>query len=229
MLRREGRRLGRTDMPLAAGFLALALLGAPGCREGVRQREDEERRTPMMTAARAKETQGDLDEAIRLYQDALDRNGTLGRAHLDLALLLHDYREDYVGAIYHYRRYLELRPDSEKTAMIVGRLRHAEQELAAALAKAGTAGLTKIPAPREAATPARGTAKPAKRGTVKPVVATPAPARKRTYVVKSGDTLSIIAEKVYQDRSQWTLIANANRAILGDTDKLQVGQELAIP
>lgn len=50
-----------------------------------------------------------------------------------------------------------------------------------------------------------------------------------TYTVKSGDTLSKIAKTHYGDASKYSRIFEANRNILSDADKIQVGQVLKIP
>lgn len=49
----------------------------------------------------------------------------------------------------------------------------------------------------------------------------------RTYVVKSGDTLSEIAARMYGNASQWKKIADANN--IRDPRNLRVGQTLRIP
>jgi nucleoid-associated protein YgaU len=84
-----------------------------------------------MRRAKARADEGDADAAIRLYKSALEDNERLARAHLDLALLLNDHKKDYVRAIYHYQRYLELRPDTQKKEMIEDRVRLAGQLYAA--------------------------------------------------------------------------------------------------
>jgi nucleoid-associated protein YgaU len=48
-----------------------------------------------------------------------------------------------------------------------------------------------------------------------------------TYTVEDGDTLESIAERFYGNRSQFTLIQQANGGV--DSTTLQVGQELRIP
>lgn len=53
--------------------------------------------------------------------------------------------------------------------------------------------------------------------------------RTRYYVVKKGDTLSEISEKVYGDADKWRRIYNANRSKVKDPKKLQVGTRLTIP
>jgi nucleoid-associated protein YgaU len=50
-----------------------------------------------------------------------------------------------------------------------------------------------------------------------------------TYTVKSGDTLSRISKQFYGDANEYMRIFYANRGMLKDPDKIQVGQKLTIP
>ena len=49
------------------------------------------------------------------------------------------------------------------------------------------------------------------------------------YVVKSGDTLSKIAEEFYGDKMLYPKIFEANRDVLSDPNKIKPGQKLRIP
>ncbi|MCL2683934.1 MAG: LysM peptidoglycan-binding domain-containing protein [Synergistaceae bacterium] len=49
----------------------------------------------------------------------------------------------------------------------------------------------------------------------------------RTYRVNRGDSLWIIAKKLYGEGSSWTLLAKAND--ISDPNKLRIGQELILP
>ena len=51
----------------------------------------------------------------------------------------------------------------------------------------------------------------------------------QTYEVKGGDTLSKISKQFYGDADEYMRIFYANRDKLNDPDKIQVGQQLAIP
>ena len=53
--------------------------------------------------------------------------------------------------------------------------------------------------------------------------------QQQTYTVKSGDTLSKIAQQYYGSANQYMRIFEANRDQLSDPDKIQVGQTLVIP
>ena len=51
----------------------------------------------------------------------------------------------------------------------------------------------------------------------------------RTHTVKSGDTLSSIAQKYYGDAGRWREIHGANAGIIPNPDVIRVGQVLTIP
>jgi LysM repeat protein len=51
----------------------------------------------------------------------------------------------------------------------------------------------------------------------------------RFYTVQSGDTMGSIAKEFYGDGRKWPTIAAANKEILPDPNKLQVGMKLRIP
>jgi nucleoid-associated protein YgaU len=50
-----------------------------------------------------------------------------------------------------------------------------------------------------------------------------------TYEVKSGDSLSKIAKRVYGNANAWRRIFEANKDVLKDPDKIYPGQKLKIP
>lgn len=58
---------------------------------------------------------------------------------------------------------------------------------------------------------------------------TPAAGAERTYVVRSGDTLSHIAQRFYGRASRWQALYQANRDRLESPDRIFPGQALRIP
>ena len=77
-------------------------------------------------------------------------------------------------------------------------------------------------APREA--PRKQTAAPSRKAPRKETRTTP-----RTYVVKAGDTLGSIAQKMLGSATQVDALFEANRHVLKSPHDLAVGQELTIP
>ena len=59
--------------------------------------------------------------------------------------------------------------------------------------------------------------------------ATPEDWKSDTYTVKSGDTLSGIAKKVYGNAGKYMVIFEANKPMLSDPNKIYPGQVLRIP
>ena len=49
------------------------------------------------------------------------------------------------------------------------------------------------------------------------------------YVVKAGDSLSMIAQEVLGDVNRWNEIWEANKAAVPDPNVISAGQELLIP
>jgi len=126
------RRRWRRGLPaLAAG--ALALCAACG-RNAARLDRDEDRNPLVQRALEYKHAQR-YDEAIRLLTEALEKNPRLASAHLALGQLFDTQKEDYLRALYHYQRYLELRPQTEKKLMINDLIRQARLSFAATLPK----------------------------------------------------------------------------------------------
>ncbi|MFC1497451.1 hypothetical protein ACFLS1_03120 [Verrucomicrobiota bacterium] len=120
-------------LAIAAGML----VSLTSCSKNVSFLDKRDRSDSLVEKAIARKNQGQIESAIRLYQDALDNNSKLARAHLDLAVLLHDNAEekDHIRAIYHYQRYIELRPETEKREMIENRIRLASQSFAASVTR----------------------------------------------------------------------------------------------
>lgn len=120
-------------MMAAAAACVLAALCAAGCRESVSRMDRRDRSSELVREAETEAREGRREAAIALYRQALDAAPDLAAVHLDYAILLHDAGSDYAGAIGHYRRYLELRPDSDKSAMISNRLNDAALRLASVI------------------------------------------------------------------------------------------------
>ncbi|MDI6774512.1 MAG: LysM peptidoglycan-binding domain-containing protein [Verrucomicrobiota bacterium] len=232
--------------------LALVCGLAGGCLPEVASLDKRELGDPLMRRAHAKAVAGDSDGAIKTYMKLIDIEPKIARAHLDIALLFDDGKKDYIRAIYHYQRYLELRPKTEKRGLIESRIRLASQGFAAGAFRPGRtappediAELKKKNAElREKAAQLQrelDLAQSAARTRVAAVVAAPTgpshklapetarsedarPAKPGRYVVQAGERLKEIA-----DRHGVTIeeIAEANG--LSNPNRIMTGQELVIP
>jgi len=223
-------------------FFLFCMLGGMGiscgCSRSVSWLDTRDGAVQLMRRARAKQNEGDMSGAIGLYRKALNSDRRMARAHLDLALLLHHEEKDYLGAVCHYRRYLAMRPATEKKEMIANRMRRALQSFAADLAEKNTAasgGEREVsPDLAESLQRLRRAQESEKRLAARVAELEQDSGERRaevqrTYRVRRGDSLSSIAMDVYSDSTRWRDILDANRELLGNSPEIQVGQVLVIP
>lgn len=117
-------------IPLCAALLCFSACDGDSAAE----RERRERSDTLFAEAMSAESRGDVAGAETLYRQLLSRDATMASAHLNLAILLHDVKKDYIEAIHHYQAYLDLQPTSEKAGIVKERIVAARGLLAAQLA-----------------------------------------------------------------------------------------------
>ena len=126
---------------LSAGMVAccVALAFSLGCRQAEMSVSDRVDRASRHYAAAMAELQaGRIDSAIKGFQDVVHAEPGNGNAHFQLAALLEDVKKDYLGAMIHYRLYCLIRPESEKAAVALDRIKGCETRYAVdAMTKAG--------------------------------------------------------------------------------------------
>ncbi len=206
------------------GLLALLAVSV-GCRRPtVAERDEQERQDPAIQAAWRAAEAGDRAGAVSQYEAILRERPDLARAHLDLAMLLLAAEEKPVKAIYHFMRFQELRPDSEKRELIVRQIWYLTGLISSKASQSRIALLQQKLAAAEAEIQAIRQGKPSAQPAGPAASSLP-----RAYVVQPGDTLIRIALKVYGDGSKARGIFEANRSRLKSVNALQVGQALVIP
>ena len=215
-------------------LISAALVPGSGCSRPVAKLDRADENDASMRQARSRVEGGNADEAVKAYRKVLEETPGIARAHLDLALLLQDEKKDYIGAIYHYQRYLELRQGTQKQGMIEDRIRLAKQSLIATLAplrgpaapddvallkRENVALKDENQRLRQDVEALRG------RGSEKmPPVSVHSPAGARSHTVAAGDKLSQIAA-TYGVKMPDIVKANG----LKDVNSIRVGQVLVIP
>jgi tetratricopeptide (TPR) repeat protein len=131
--------LSRNRLSVFLLFVPVQIMLVCSCSENVALLDRKDRSNTFVREAMVCKNNGNIDGALQLYSEALDRSPKLAVAHFDMAVLFHDYKKNYLRAIYHYERYLELRPGAEKRKLIEDRIRLAGQSYAAKLAEDGSA------------------------------------------------------------------------------------------
>ena len=116
-------------------LLALAFFAACfcGCERSGPITDAEAGREANYQRAKKSYEDHDFQAAAEFYKRALVVNPEFAEAHLELGLVCDNKLSDPISAIYHYRRYLELRPDSEKKQLVSDFIERAKLSLAAKL------------------------------------------------------------------------------------------------
>jgi tetratricopeptide (TPR) repeat protein len=126
----NGGFASRRLLPFAAAVV-LALLAA--CEHAGPVSEAEAEREVNYQRAKKLYEQGDFAGAAEFYNKAVAVNPDFADAQLELGLLCEGKLSDPIAAIYHYRRFLELKPDSEKRHVVEDFVQRAQLSLAAKL------------------------------------------------------------------------------------------------
>ena len=226
--------------------MGLCLLLIVGC--GRISDERREARDRYLRRAEAAKNAQDIDGAIALCEKAVNRRPDLALAHRELGLMLDNFRQDYVGAIYHYQRYLQLRPDSENRAVIEQLIQHCRISFAAQIhespeewkkdLRARDARIQKLEQELSSLRSPRSLAQSEPTASVEtraiplqfssPVAPTNAPTV-QVHIVQAGENLATISTKYFGTPAKWKMIFNANRERLSDANNLRVGTQITIP
>jgi nucleoid-associated protein YgaU len=224
----------------------IALFLLPGCRRD----EGDPEQSAAYAQAKQSAAAGEFKAAAAFYRQVLDEHPRFAIAHRELGLLYDEKLGDPIAAIYHYRRYIELEPNSDKRRIVEDFIERAKLSLVARLPQQSgldTAELVRLQNQNDtlAAENAALKNKLAERdasATNAPAVAVVAPAptnivantspitpKPRIHIVQKGETLQAIALRYYGARSAWDKIYQANRATMSGKDQLRIGQQLVIP
>ena len=181
------------------------------------------------------------------------RNGEAPESHLEVGQIYLNHIHDPIAAIYHFRKYLELRPNSPQAPMVrdlidTSKKQFARQlpgqplddyyertdllDLVERLKDENERMKTELAAIRAEPLPV---VKPARQQVSQTAVSSrqppsaPASSAMARHVVARGDTLYSIARRFYGNGNRWREIYNANRSVMSSETDLKIGTELVIP
>ncbi len=93
---------------------ALLVLGMAACQPIDKNLEAEDSRNPHFKKAENFIEAKNYVEAVREYEAAIQANPNVATAHLELGHIYGEKLGDEISSMYHYSKFLELRPTSEK-------------------------------------------------------------------------------------------------------------------
>jgi len=118
----------RVNAVRRALFLVL-MLGWCGCLPSSHSQLDEEK-DPSFLAGKGRINAMDYPGALECFEKAIETNPHSALAHFEAALLYEKYKQDHAAAIYHFDRFLQLRPESGHAEIVRQHILACKQELA---------------------------------------------------------------------------------------------------
>lgn len=100
-----------------------------GCNPPGQSAADEEKE-PQFLIGRSRVNQMNFAAAIEAFEQALEKNPQSAAAHFELGWLYAEKESDSAAAIYHYQKYLKLRPNADNAETIKQHIFRLKQELA---------------------------------------------------------------------------------------------------
>ncbi|MEM0966727.1 MAG: LysM peptidoglycan-binding domain-containing protein [Verrucomicrobiota bacterium] len=216
----------------------------------------EERDEPDYQKGKRLLRQGEDEQALLSFLRVIDSRTDSPESHLEAGLLYLEEMNEPVLSIYHFIKFLELRPEARQAPEVENLIDTAKKEFARTLpgrpfeGGLGQTDLLEV-LEREREDAERSKARIIRlerenqdlRRRIDALTnrgAFPSTDSSReaennegnspaVYVVQPGDTLSSIARSVFGSSARWEEIFQANRDLLRSPNDLRVGQELQIP
>ena len=111
-------------------FISITLVG---CNPNGPTTDAEEEKNPLVQEGEGYMDTQDYAAAEASLKKAINDYPGMAKPCLDLASIYHQYKPDYIKAIFYYERYLELRPETEKADFIQEQIQDVQKLLAQAI------------------------------------------------------------------------------------------------
>lgn len=243
----------RFRLALYCAIGILLCFGVSGCLPSGESQLDEQKEPHFLTG-RNLVSQMDFPGAIDSFERALEVNPQSASAHFELGWLYEEKVNDPAAAIYHYERFLKLRPNSSEAELARGRINTCKLELARTVSSLGPlppstqremekvllenkdlktqlaryeaayASHTQSPTNQPVQNSPRTPPESIQVGTVRSNTSQSKPVTNRTHIVRSGENPAAIGRK-YGISASALMAANPQ----AKATHLQVGQVLSIP
>lgn len=198
------------------------------------------------------------ETALNLFLKVIDSHKKAPESHLEAGRIYLEHLNDPVAAIYHFRKYLEYRPNAEESPIVKQMIERSKREFARFLAgqpfqftptedretmtmietlKNENLLLKKELVRIKKITTLSATPQPITPKSINaPTLSTSHTSNEnlvvqktQSYIVVAGDTLSSISKKFYGTTENWEVIYQLNKEKLSSPKQLKIGQTLKLP
>ncbi|MBO6102714.1 MAG: LysM peptidoglycan-binding domain-containing protein [Opitutales bacterium] len=129
---KRGGALG-SILPIALALAALAYVLLTGGCDIKRQQAVKEEDESHYIRGQEEKRRGDYKEALSAFQKVVEKRADAPESHMEIGLICLNYLNDPVAAIYHFRKYLELKPDTKQSQFVRQCIETAQKKFAASL------------------------------------------------------------------------------------------------
>ena len=188
----------------------ILLLVLTSCDNRYLSDEEIELNIPDMQKARIYIEENKWTEAEISLKEVIKVNPHFARPHLDLAMIYQNHKTNYIHAIYHYDKYMELKPMGENFFIL-----EQQSNLFKRLSVSLNPLITKKTNQSDSI--------------ILQEENIPISSQKNIYyIVKAGDTLSKISKRFYNNATSYDIIYKANNDMKNPSD-IKPGQTIIIP
>ncbi|GEM_PF-228339 len=118
-------------LPSAVVFACVASLALCSCNQETHVPQgDDDFETPTFKKAKEKYEVRDFKSSVELYDEVLRENPRMAKAHFELGLIYDEKMGDFVSAIYHYKRFLRIKPTGDNAKTVEQWIARAELQFA---------------------------------------------------------------------------------------------------
>lgn len=242
---------------LFASLFALIILTFSNCKQDSSSTWSFEKEDKNYQRAQRLYREKKYEEALCLFLKVIDSHKEAPESHLETGRLYLEHIQDPITAIYHFRKYLEYKPNAEQSPMVKQMIERSKKEFARSLPgqslefspltnnesalliqelksenrflKNQLESIRKINTPETSSQKYANTPLKVPERSLTPPKQNVSTASYLTYMVVPGDTLSSISKKLYGKTNQWEKIYNLNRDQLSTPGSLKIGQILKLP
>ena len=192
-------------------------------------------------------------ESMNAFMRTIESRRDAPESHLEVGRLYLDHFNDPITAIYHMKKFLEVKPNVEQSPMVKQMIETAKKSFVKSLpgyqdqnevsrvdlmhllkqVREENLKLRKLLAETNVKVAENNTklasATPTVRASFVPAPKVQLPTTSQFYTVAAGDTLSKVSHKVYGSSAYWERIYKANGDALKSPHDLKVGQVLKVP
>lgn len=119
--------------PVAIVIVALCYIMITGGCDARKSQVIKEEDEPAYVRAQSEKKRGNFKEALSAFSKVVEKRSDAPESHMEIGLIYLNNLNDPIAAIYHFRKYLELKPDTKQSQFVRQCIETSQKKFAAGL------------------------------------------------------------------------------------------------